>query len=326
MRSSPILHLATIEKRVMIVIGDVLENRAVCDVFGVANMGGIRVNKSRNLIVLISNNTDATYRNEWRDGVLHFAAMGSIGPQKLGRQNKTLANSKRNGMTVHLFEVFEKSKYVYAGEVELADEPYMSDQRDADGDSRFVWMFPLRRKSTLSMVVSLPTQDQSRRHLPHGAYAIIESDLTDEQVELVNEALDRLKDAGVAVVDQRDIDQARYEKALETWHGRVLDRVRSSIRALIAKRKSAAKAVNRTFLLTDDELKINAGSTEKELRDALQFLDRDDSTSANQIFDDAMSHEPMPEPPRWLKPSSDSVDIAPVRPSEIDRSRLKDFR
>jgi 5-methylcytosine-specific restriction protein A len=95
----------------MLKLGITIDNRTVCDVFGVANMGGIRVNKSRNQIVLISNNVEATYRNEWRGDVLHFVGMGSIGPQKLDRQNRTLANSKRNGMAVHLFEVFEKAKY-----------------------------------------------------------------------------------------------------------------------------------------------------------------------------------------------------------------------
>lgn len=312
--------------KIIIHVEAVISNRTICDVFGVANMGGIRVNKSRSLIVLISNNTDTTYRNEWQDGTLHFAGVGSIGPQKLDRQNKTLANSKRNGMTIHLFEVFEKSKYVYAGEVELADEPYMSDQHDADGDSRFVWMFPLQRKSTASTEASLPTQNQVRRYLPHGAYAVIDSHLTHEQVELVNEALDRLQGAGVPVVDQRDIEQERYEKALEAWNRRVLDRVRSAIKALIAKRKGAAKSANRSFQLTDDELKINAGSTETELREALQFLDRDDPTSANQIFDEAMSQESMPAPPKWLKPSADTMDIASLRPSGINRKGLKDFR
>src|ERR1700730_12003720 len=87
-------------------------------------MGGIRVCKERNHIVLISNNTDPTYRNEWQDGTLHFVGMGSVGPQKLDRQNRTLANSKRYGWTVHLFEAFEKGRYVYAGEVELAADPY----------------------------------------------------------------------------------------------------------------------------------------------------------------------------------------------------------
>jgi hypothetical protein len=37
--------------------------------------------------------------------------------------------------------------------------------------------------------------------------------LTIEQTGLANEALDRLKDAGTVIVDQRDIDVARYQKA-----------------------------------------------------------------------------------------------------------------
>jgi 5-methylcytosine-specific restriction enzyme A len=121
-------------------VGETIDNRTICDLFEVANMGGIRVSQARSHIVLISNNTDPTYRNEWGDGTLHFVGMGSIGPQKLHRQNKTLANSKRYGWTVHLFEVFEKGRYVYAGEVELAADPYFSDQPDARADARFVWI------------------------------------------------------------------------------------------------------------------------------------------------------------------------------------------
>jgi 5-methylcytosine-specific restriction enzyme A len=131
----------------MMHIGEAVDNRPLCDLYGVGIMGGIQVNTRRNLIVLVSNNTDQTYRNEWRDGVLqHFVGTGSVGPQKLGRQNKTLANAGNSGSTIHLFEVFETSRYVYAGEVELAGEPYRSDQTDARKESRFVWIFPLRKK------------------------------------------------------------------------------------------------------------------------------------------------------------------------------------
>lgn len=301
-----------------------IDNATICDLYGVANTGGIRVNNASNLIVLISNSTDPFYDNGWKDGVLHFVGTGSVGPQKLDRQNKTLARSKQNGMAVHLFEVFEKSKYVYAGEVELADEPYLSDQQDATDASRLVWMFPLRRKTTDP--AETRASGQPKNHLPYGACAVIDGNLTDAQAELVHEALDRLKKAGVSIVDQRDIDVARYEKALAAWHGRVLDRVRAEVRALIAKRKKTAKERGREFRLIDDELKINSASDETELRAALMFLDRDDTTSANQIFDEAMSRETMPEPPKWLKQSSDPAEITVVRPSAIDRTKLKDFR
>jgi hypothetical protein len=310
-------------------IHEVVENSTLCHLFGVANMGGIRVNKSRNLIVLISNNTDPTYRNEWKDGLLHFVGMGSIGPQKLDRQNRTLANSKRNGTALHLFEVFEKSRYVYAGEVELADEPYISDQPDARAEGRFVWIFPLRRMATTGNGARMQPDDGSADHLSHRAYAVIGSDLTEEQTKLVNEALDRLKVAGVPVTDQRDIDQKRYETALAGWHAAVLVRVRSTVREMIKQRKQMANEENRSSGLVDDELKINSASSEEELRDALKFLDRDDPITMQEVFEEARRCVPMPELPRSLHDLSnggpmDSSDLRAPRVS-IGHARFKDF-
>jgi hypothetical protein len=253
----------------MIRIGEAIDNRTLCDLYGVSNMGGIRVNKRRNLIVLVSNNTDQTYRDEWRDGNLHFVGMGSVGPQKLGRQNRTLADSTRRDYTVHLFEVSRKGQYTYAGEVELADEPYMSDQPDARAEDRFVWVFPLRKKPASAEPASA---DEPVDHLPYGTYAVISSGLTDEQRSLVDGALDRLKEAGVPVFDRRDVDQRRYERALGQWWEAVLDRVRAKIKELIANRKRAARAAGREFNLVDDELRVNSASTEAELRAALAFL------------------------------------------------------
>jgi hypothetical protein len=295
-----------------------INNRTLVDLFGVANMGGIRVNKARNLIVLVSNSTDPTYRNEWRDGELHFVGMGSVGPQKLSRQNKTLANSKRSGMAVHLFEVFERSKYVYAGQVELANEPYRSDQLDARENSRFVWIFPLRKKTSSGDLELGPAGDTP--FLPHEAYAIIKSPLTNDQEALVQDALDRLKEAGIGVFDQRDVDQIRYDKSMVSWHERVLDHVRSRIRDLIASRKRSARSHNRPFELSDDELRINSASTEQELRAALSFLDRDDAVGMNEVFDEAMSNVPMPEMPKSLQ---NLIETEPMQVADLEGPRVK---
>jgi hypothetical protein len=137
--------------------------------------------------------------------------MGSTGPQKLDCQNRTLANSKKNGMTVHLFELFEKSRYVYAGEVELVGEPYMFERADARADDRFVWIFPLRPRATTEVAVGAKPQDDLPDHLPYGAYAVVGSGLTEDQIKIVNEALDRLKAAGVRVTDQREVEEKRYK-------------------------------------------------------------------------------------------------------------------
>jgi hypothetical protein len=242
-------------------------------------MGGIRVCNARNLIVLVSNNTDPVYRNEWKDEALHFVGRGAPGPQKLDRQNRTLANSTKSGTALHLFEVFEKSRYVYAGEVELADEAYQSDQTDVRADSRFVWIFPLRRKpktKILEAVQNDPDDSATVNYLSQGAYAVIGSNLRDDQIDLVNRLLDQLKQSDIPVFDQRDVDRQRYDRALVRWHEDVLDQVRSSVSALVAKKKQRMKAERGAIGVVDDELAINSQSGEQDLRAALTLLDRDD--------------------------------------------------
>jgi hypothetical protein len=306
----------------VIQIGETIDNRTISDVFGVANMGGIRVSKRHSLIVLISNNTDPTYRNEWKDGTLHFVGMGSIGPQQLNRQNRTLAKSKRNGWTVYLFEVFEKGRYVYAGEVELAADPYFSDQPDARAEARFVWIFPLRRKATFEVAVSALPEAEAELpdYLPFGAYAVISTDLTEVQTELVNEAIDGLRAAGVKVTDQRDVDEKRYKKSMERWYEENLDRVRAAVRELIAKKKRAAEAQGRKFALVDDELRINSASNEQELRAALMLLDRDEPAAMQEIFEKAWNAVPMPEAPKSLQ---DLADTGPMELTDLERFGIK---
>jgi hypothetical protein len=313
---------------VTIETGSVIDNRTICDLFGVANMGGIRVCKARNHIVLISNNTDPLYRNDWKDDVLHFVGMGATGPQKLDRQNRTLANSVRAGATLHLFEVFEKSRYTYAGVVELVGEPYRSDQADARADSRFVWIFPLRRKPVTTSIESVrhvAATSASIDHLPHGAYAVIGSGLSVDQIDLVNGVLDQLKESGLKVFDQRDVERQRYERDLSRWDEDVLDHARSIVRGLIAKRVARGSAV------VDDELRINAVSSEHELREALKFLDHDDPESAEAVFEDARQTVPMPDVPASLlsEITTESIDdiVRPNRPlaAAMDRKRYDDF-
>jgi hypothetical protein len=306
----------------MIEIGGAIDNRTICDVFGVANMGGIRVNKSRNLIVLISNITDPLYRNEWKDDVLHFVGMGATGPQKLDRQKKTLANTTRSGAAIHLFEVFETSRYVYAGEVELAGEPYRSDQTDARKESRFVWIFPLRKKQASAEPAYT---EEPLSHLPYGAYAVVSSDLTDEQRALVDEVLDKLKEAGVPVLDRRDADRRRYEKMLGQWYEVVLDRVRARVKELIADKKHAARAAGREFVLVDDELRVNSASTETELRAALVFLDYDEPVAQEQLFEEARQAVPMPDPPKSLRDTNAGELEEPVLRGNFDRADFSDF-
>ncbi|NLS69348.1 hypothetical protein E3H11_10535 [Bradyrhizobium brasilense] len=308
----------------MIQLGEIIDNRTLCDLFGVANIGGIRVNNGRGHIVLVSNNAHATYRNEWRNEELHFVGMGSVGPQSLSRQNRTLAGAAGRGYKIHLFEVFEAGQYVYAGEVELCGEPYLASQSDARADARSVWIFPLRKKRKAEGVTA-HALDVPADYLPHGAYAVIRSVLTDDQRALVDHALDALREAGVSVCDQRDVDCQRYQRSLAQWHEGVLGRVRHKIKELIVGRRRVAKSNGKEFLLIDDELRINSASTETELRAALALLGYDDPALQEELFEDARCFMPMPDPPGHLTRAAQPELNRPKRSAGVDPSSLVDF-
>ncbi|MBF4318380.1 HNH endonuclease, partial [Vibrio anguillarum] len=81
----------------------------------------------------------------WSDGVLHYTGMGTKGDQSLTfQQNKTLAESRTNGVTAHLFEVFKEQEYTYVGEVVLDGKPYAETQGDEQGNPRKAYIFPLK--------------------------------------------------------------------------------------------------------------------------------------------------------------------------------------
>ncbi|WP_197686516.1 HNH endonuclease [Thermanaeromonas toyohensis] len=96
-------------------------------------------------MVLISDHTKGIYEDKWVGDIFHYTGMGLRGNQSLDfMANAILANSKSNGVEVHLFEVFEKGRYFYQGRVKLAGEPYQTYQTDIDGNMRIVWVFPLK--------------------------------------------------------------------------------------------------------------------------------------------------------------------------------------
>ena len=112
------------------VIGDVVSNRDISKAFGCGIMGGIRPSIKTGTLVLISDMTKPFYKDEWKNCILHYTGMGKYGDQTLyGNHNKKLFESDVNGIELHLFEVYEKTKYTYKGIVKLADKPYQTIQQ-----------------------------------------------------------------------------------------------------------------------------------------------------------------------------------------------------
>ncbi|ENU24220.1 hypothetical protein F993_01536 [Acinetobacter proteolyticus] len=89
-------------------------------------------------LVIISNHVESIYEDRWIGDELHYTGMGQVGDQELKSQNKTLAESHTNGVSVHLFEVFTDKEYIYQGPVTLINDPYQKVQPDANKQDRTV--------------------------------------------------------------------------------------------------------------------------------------------------------------------------------------------
>lgn len=124
--------------------GSLIDNDRLCDIFKCSKQGGMRRSNTTNTLVLVSNHTKSVYGDRWIGDVLHYTGMGLTGDQSLSAsQNRTLAESNKSGVEVHLFEVHEEKQYSYVGKVGLARKPYPEIQADEEGVERTVWMFPL---------------------------------------------------------------------------------------------------------------------------------------------------------------------------------------
>ena len=126
-------------------IGEIVDNQKLCEVFACSPQGGMRRSISSNSLCLIANNINSIYSNRWVGNVLHYVGMGLQGDQSIDyKQNKTLAESGSNDVSIHLFEVFKRAEYTYLGIVQLADKPYFESQLDENDNLRKVVIFPLK--------------------------------------------------------------------------------------------------------------------------------------------------------------------------------------
>ncbi len=124
-------------------IGTIFTNAELMEKFGVSNSGGMRRSLKNNLLILI-HKKDSVYQDRWQDDKLFYTGMGLKGDQDIDfGQNKTLAQSRTNGVTVLLFHNPKSNVYEYEGEVVLAGAPFYEKQHDEGNQVRQVVMFPL---------------------------------------------------------------------------------------------------------------------------------------------------------------------------------------
>lgn len=141
-------------------IGDVVNNEQLRAIFKCSSQGGMRRSLKTNTLVIISDHTKSTYEDRWEGPVMHYTGMGLSGDQKIDfQQNRTLNESRSNGVGIHLFEVLKAREYIYQGQVQLAADPYFENQSDAEGRERQVVIFPVARIDGSTPSFSRPQLD-----------------------------------------------------------------------------------------------------------------------------------------------------------------------
>lgn len=130
-------------------VGASYSNADLSRIFCVSSQGGMRKSNKANSLVLIAKHDEGNpYDDKWQNGVLHYTGMGLSGDQDVNyKQNRTINESKINGVDMHLFESFDNDDYTYRGRVELYGEPYYETQKDDTGKPRRVVKFPLKLKT-----------------------------------------------------------------------------------------------------------------------------------------------------------------------------------
>jgi len=127
--------------------GETVDNDTLRRIFKVGPEGIMRRSLRTNSLVLFADHTTSAFEDKWVNRFFHYTGMGLSGERGLTfHENKTLSESKTNGVNLYLFEVFAEGRYVYMGEVELSDPPFLSRQADIEKNVRDVYIFPLRIK------------------------------------------------------------------------------------------------------------------------------------------------------------------------------------
>ena len=86
-------------------IGEEINNDRLCEIFLCSGQGGMRKSNKTNTLVIVSKHVGRIYDDRWIGETLHYTGMGLEGDQEIHlSQNKTLSQSKTNGVDLHLFE------------------------------------------------------------------------------------------------------------------------------------------------------------------------------------------------------------------------------
>ena len=184
--------------------GQEISNGELREIFKCSPQGGMRKSNKTNSLVIVSNHIESIYNDRWIDKIFHYTGMGQSGDQSIDfMQNKTLAESNINQVSVHLFEVFKDLVYTYIGSVKLSNKPYSETQPDKNGLDRIVFVFPLKLTSDEKPLLKKSEIDNLRHVKEKKAIR-----LSDDELE--KRALKSIKKAGNRTVSTTQHDRSPW--------------------------------------------------------------------------------------------------------------------
>ena len=176
--------------------GEEINSKRAVEIFKGNSQKGMRRSIENGTLTLISKQIDKISNDRWIDDEhteLYYTGMGLTGDQKLDfDQNRTLNESKTNGVDVHLLIVNKPGVYTYMGRVILNSEQFQEEQIDEDGQTRTVWMFPLKLIDSPNVTIDLALEEDDGADLDEIGESVIEDDI-DKRVTLEDPPLSKVK-------------------------------------------------------------------------------------------------------------------------------------
>ena len=147
-----------------LVIGEKYTNAEVTVIFGCSPQGGLKMAKATNSLVAIVKHNRPLYDDYWTDdGILQFTGKGRYGDQLLKAENRILAESNSNGISIHLFEGFKNNELYYQGKVKLIGKVYEAQEFDENGLMRRVYKYPLKKINDTEVIFDKEEIEESEK-------------------------------------------------------------------------------------------------------------------------------------------------------------------
>ena len=193
-----------------LLIGDVLTEKEVHEIFGCQTQLGIRLNLKNHAIVIVSDATPSNpYADIWDGDILYYTGTnaGAIdGNQTLygyGNNNGALKAvwDAPDKTTIFLFEKYAKNQCTYKGVARLIKEPYQEPRKS--NPAQLVWKFPLQLVSVSMEKLQKDFSTIERR-------ASIKT-----EIELKKSVMKRAKNPNRNTPSKRTVSAAAYDRDSE---------------------------------------------------------------------------------------------------------------